>query len=108
MRFAALVTVVLAAAPAFAQTPQAPAKDAPPPEGFYRDVPNAYDLLLRMQAYNNAALISGRRIMPECPKAFVLTDAEKAIRRSHLSNGTESLYKNADGDLKLCVVTQND
>lgn len=34
------------AAPVFAQ--QAP-ESVPPPEGFYRDIPDAYDLLLRMQ-----------------------------------------------------------
>jgi hypothetical protein len=108
MRFAALVTVLLMSAPAFAQTPQTPAKDAPPPEGFYRDVPNAYDLLLRPQAYNPLTMINGRRILPECPKSSTLSDTDKAIRRAHSADGTESLYQNADGDLKLCAIAKSD
>ena len=64
MRLAAVFILALAAAPAFAQ--QAPQRDidpefavpapgqlgreTPPPEGFYRDIPNAYDLLLRPRA----------------------------------------------------------
>jgi hypothetical protein len=122
MRFAALVTVLFAAAPAFAQTPQAPAKDAPPPEGFYRDIPNLYDLLARPEVVGSITMIDGRRIVPTCPLLSETSDGDKALRRSDaergrrlvqrspgtLEPGAFSLYRDAEGKPALCSVPKQD
>jgi hypothetical protein len=107
MRFAALVTVLLVAAPAFAQTPKAAAKDDPPPEGFYRDIPNAYDLLARLETAQPVTLIFGQRILPKCPAFSEMTDAEKIIVRRPLGSAEFYQYRNAEGKQTACVVPQN-
>jgi hypothetical protein len=91
MRFAILLAAaVCLAAPAFAQrvipAPVVPPTDqAPPPEGFYKDIPNMYDLLARPEALSNFSMardlrpLEGRRICPAVPG---LTDAQRKTRPS--------------------------
>jgi hypothetical protein len=70
MRFAIiLAAAALLAAPAVAQrvlpAPNAPPADqAPPPEGFYKDIPNMYDLLARPVPLGSLTLVNSRRICP--------------------------------------------
>lgn len=76
MRFAAVVLLAFAA-PAFAQ--EAPA-NSPPPEGFYRDIPNAYDLLMRMRPVLQPGPIKYDRDVDFCLKfgpRVGMTDPEK-------------------------------
>ena len=113
MRFAiTLAAAAFLVAPAFAQrvvpAPTAPADQSPPPEGFYKDIPNMYDLLARPMAMDNMMLVNGQRTMPECPRASALTDEHKAMRRAHLANGIQSLYETPTRDLRLCLVPKGD
>jgi hypothetical protein len=92
MRFViVLAAAALLAAPAFAQrvvpAPVVPPADqTPPPEGFYKDIPNMYDLLARPQVLSNFSrarelrLLNGFRLcayLPENP-----TDKERAAQRA--------------------------
>ena len=65
MRFAAVLLLAFAA-PAFAQEPPA----NPPPKGFYRDIPDAYDLLLRMRPVLPPTEIKYDRDVDFCLKNF--------------------------------------
>jgi hypothetical protein len=75
-----LAAAALLAAPALAQE----ASKAPPPEGFYKNIPNAYDLLLRPQVMNDfiqareLQLMEGRRICPDLPANP--TDKERIVQ----------------------------
>jgi hypothetical protein len=88
MRFAILsAAAVLLAAPAFAQeAPKAPVLPAPP-EGFYNDIPGAYDLLLRMPDNSNITLVNGRRICP----ALRANPTDKDLRAQRACRTTESI-----------------
>lgn len=126
MRIAVLALALFAAAPAFAQTPprapQPPAKNEPPPEGFYRDVPNLYDLLARPEVVGSITMIDGKRILPKCPLLSEMSDEDKALRRADaergrrlvqrspgiLEPGVFSLYRDADGKPALCSVREED
>jgi len=114
MRFAIiLAAAALLAAPAVAQravpAPVVPRADqAPPPEGFYKDIPDLYDLLARPVPLGSIMMVNGQRTLPKCPAPAELTDADKVIRHAHLEHGVQSLYKNSDGDLRLCVVAKGD
>ena len=123
MRLAALVTVLLVCAPAFAQAPpKGPAKDAPPPEGFYRGIPNAYDLLARPVVTGSITMINGRRIVPDCPLLSEMSDKDKALRLADAERGRRlvqrspgmlepgefSLYYDAEGKPALCEIQTED
>lgn len=54
MRLATIAFATLLATPAFAQEARVP--HAPPPEGFYRNIDGAYDLLFRPYAYSDIRL----------------------------------------------------
>jgi hypothetical protein len=54
MKLTALVLASVLAAPAFAQEARIP--HAPPPEGFYRNISGAYDLLFRPYASSDIQL----------------------------------------------------
>jgi hypothetical protein len=77
MRLAATVLFALAATPAFGQAPREEARPIvppagrtvhqPPPEGFYRNIDGAYDLLFRPYVSSDIQLVNGRRLtrLPE-------------------------------------------
>jgi hypothetical protein len=80
MRLAIILTAAaLVAAPAIAQrvvpAPDTLPDQAPPPEGFYKDIPNMYDLLARPVPLGNLTLVNGRRICPATPTD--LTDEQR-------------------------------
>jgi hypothetical protein len=74
-----LAAAAFVAAPAVAQrivpAPVEPAVKDAPPEGFYKDIPNMYDLLARPQALSSITLINGRRVCPAIPTD--LTDKQR-------------------------------
>jgi hypothetical protein len=104
MRFAAVFILALAAAPAFAQ--QAPQQDidpefsvpapgtrgvqVPPPEGFYRNIPNAYDLLLRMGRFSSGGPII---FLEPCtrPEGSPPSDEERAAYAACITKYREEL-----------------
>ena len=59
MRLAVIALATLLAAPAVAQ--EARVAHAPPPEGFYRNIDGAYDLLFRPYAYSDVQLVNAPR-----------------------------------------------
>jgi hypothetical protein len=61
MRFVAAALVALVAAPALAQEVRVP--HAPPPEGFYRNINGAYDLLFRPYVSSDIQLVDERRLL---------------------------------------------
>jgi hypothetical protein len=73
MRSAAIALLIAIAAPAFAQAPReeyrpiAPpagrAAHEPPPEGFYRNIDGAYDLLFRPYVSSNIQKVDERRLL---------------------------------------------
>jgi hypothetical protein len=91
MRFViVLAAAALLAAPAFAQrvvpAPVVPPADqAPPPEGYYKDIPNMYDLLARPQALDNFSLARELRLLNGLRRCAYLpenaTDRERVAQR---------------------------
>jgi hypothetical protein len=60
MRLTAIALSTMLAAPAFAQEARVP--QTPPPEGFYRNISGAYDLLFRPYTYSDVQLVKAPRL----------------------------------------------
>jgi hypothetical protein len=60
MRLSAIILATILTGPAFAQEARAP--QAPPPEGFYRNIDGAYDLLFRPYVYSDIQLARAPRL----------------------------------------------
>jgi hypothetical protein len=60
MRLPVIALATLLAAPAFAQEVRLP--QAPPPEGFYRNINGVYDLLARPYAFSEIQMVKARRL----------------------------------------------
>jgi hypothetical protein len=87
MRLAAALVFALLSAPAFAQEAKerdhlAAPMGAPPPEGFYRGIPNAYDLLARLQPVEPMQIVEPcvLRTLPDMSRED-LKLAEKAFNK---------------------------
>lgn len=81
MRRMVIALAATLAAPAFAQETRAP--QTPPPEGFYRNIDGAYDLLFRPYSYSDIQLVRTPRSLatplpPPCePPPIANTPAAK-------------------------------